>query len=213
MSELPVEIELYGARTGNCLRAAVALEEAGLAYRPVRVDLRSGEHQGPAYLARNPAGKVPIISVDAGFGEPLIITQSNAIILYAAERSEGRLLPDAPASRARTLERFFFFVTDVVAPGMASFQLRRGGMAEAALLLEGRAQAMFESSEHFLDGGPYLAGSDFSIVDIVAVTIASAYEKTIPWTALPRFKAWYDRVLDRPAVHRGLHVFDPPPRA
>jgi len=52
-------IELYGAQTGNCLRAAIALEEAMVPYTVRHVDLRSGEHRRAAYLALNPAGQVP----------------------------------------------------------------------------------------------------------------------------------------------------------
>ena len=52
-------LELYGAQTGNCIRAAIALEEMGLSYAPKFVDLSSGPHQGTDRLALNPLGKVP----------------------------------------------------------------------------------------------------------------------------------------------------------
>jgi len=49
------ELELYGARTGNCRRAAISLEEAGLAYRVRQVDLAGGAQRSSAHLALNPA--------------------------------------------------------------------------------------------------------------------------------------------------------------
>ena len=55
------ELELYGARTGNSLRAAIALEEAGLAYVQQFIDLRAGAHRQPDFLALNSAGQVPIL--------------------------------------------------------------------------------------------------------------------------------------------------------
>ena len=54
-------IELHGAQTGNSVRAAIALEEAGLTYTPRLVDLSSGAHQGADHLALNPLGKVPVL--------------------------------------------------------------------------------------------------------------------------------------------------------
>jgi GST-like protein len=90
------QLELYGARTGNCLRAAIGLEEAGLAYGVRHVSLSRGEQRAPAHLALNPAGKVPVLVGRSGFEAPdFILTQPNAILFYAQERSAGRLLPPA----------------------------------------------------------------------------------------------------------------------
>ncbi|MGH8375728.1 MAG: glutathione S-transferase N-terminal domain-containing protein, partial [Pseudomonas sp.] len=71
------QLQLYGANTGNSLRAAIALEEAGIAYTARRLDLYAQEHRGPAFLALNPAGKVPTL-IDFGKTPALIINQSNA---------------------------------------------------------------------------------------------------------------------------------------
>ena len=120
--------ELYGAPTGNCIRAAIALEEAGLPYTVRSVDLANGEHRSAAYLALNPAGKVPVLVESQENGPPVVITQSNAIILYAAERAPGRLLPDDSLARSVVYERFFFFVTDVIAVSHAAFFLRSAGV-------------------------------------------------------------------------------------
>src|SRR5215813_1252341 len=118
-------IILYGAPTGNCIRAAIALEEAGLPYVVRKIDLRNGEQHSASYLSLNPAGLVPTIVVQAEGVDSLVITQSNAIIFYAAERAAGRLLPkEGDAQRALVLERFFCFVTDVIAPSYASFLAR-----------------------------------------------------------------------------------------
>ena len=87
-------LELYGAQTGNCIRAAIALEEVGLSYTPKFVDLSSGAHQGADYLALNPLGKVPVLVQKEEGREPFILTQSNAIIRHAAGKVAGRLLPE-----------------------------------------------------------------------------------------------------------------------
>ena len=99
-------LELYGAQTGNCIRAAIALEEAGLSYTPKLVDLSSGAQRGVDHLALNPAGKVPVLVEKEEDREPFILTQSNAIILYAAGKAAGRL-PENDRDRAIVFERFF----------------------------------------------------------------------------------------------------------
>ena len=74
-------LELYGAPTGNCIRAAIALEEAGLSYTPKLVDLANRAHQGVDHLALNPLGKVPVLVEKEEGRKPFVLTQSNAIIL------------------------------------------------------------------------------------------------------------------------------------
>jgi hypothetical protein len=59
-----IPIELYGARTGNCLRVSIALEEAALPYVVRRVDLRRGEQRRPQHLVLNPMGQVPTVVVN-----------------------------------------------------------------------------------------------------------------------------------------------------
>lgn len=64
------KIELYGAPTGNSLRAAIALEEAGIPYTARRLNLQANEQRDLSYLALNPAGSPnpgrPFIDTPAG---------------------------------------------------------------------------------------------------------------------------------------------------
>ena len=128
-------LELHGAQTGNSIRAAIALEEAGLSYTPKLVDLASGAHQGVDHLALNPLGKVPVLVEKQEGRVPFILTQSNAIILYVAGKALGRLLPENDRDRAVVLERFFFFVTDIIAVSHAAFSLRASAAQEAQKIL------------------------------------------------------------------------------
>src|SRR5579862_6261981 len=93
-STTALDLELCGARTGNCLRAALALSEAGLPYRIRRMNLGAGEHRAPAFLAVNAAGKVPVLLVHEASGKPpRALSQSSAILFYADDLAPGRLLP------------------------------------------------------------------------------------------------------------------------
>ncbi|WP_233833761.1 glutathione S-transferase family protein [Paraburkholderia sp. ZP32-5] len=203
-------LELHGARTGNCLRAAIALNEAGLSYRIHHVDLRGGEQRSEPHLALNPRGKVPVLVIPATLATPMrVITQSNAILFYAAEHSGGRLLPaEGNWQRTTALEAFFHFTTDVIALNGAAFGLQKQGHADAAAELTDRYLAAIDASECLLSDAGFMGSDDFSIADIAAFTIIQAVNTHVAWTRLPRLSAWRDRIAERPAVRDGTRAFD-----
>jgi GSH-dependent disulfide-bond oxidoreductase len=203
-------IELFGDATGNSIRAAIALEESGLAYEPRKVTLARGEHRTEEYLQLNPTGRVPtLVDSDGPGGERLVLTQSNAIMLYIAEKG-GTLLPPGGVERARALEWLFFFVTDVIAPSLQAFVLSRdstGAHSDAIHRLNERALALYEHVDRRLADRPFLAGSSLTIADIAGFTITTALEAQLRWDALPHVRQWLERVIARPAVQRGRRVF------
>ena len=202
----PVSLELYGARTGNCLRAAVGLEEAGLAYTVRHVGLAQGEQRSAAHLALNPAGKVPVLVVHSDAGTPeFVLSQSSAILFYAADNAPGSLLPlDVGLDRMRVLEAYFYFTSDIIALNGAAFVLKGQGFAEAATHLTERFSAALEASERFISPQGFMGGSRFSIADIAAYTLASAVSSAVPWSRMPRLADWFALIAQRPAVQRGM---------
>lgn len=206
-TEMTKILELHGAPTGNCIRAAIALEEAELPYTVRFVNLANHEQKQSAHLALNPAAKVPVLVEKEADEAPFVITQSNAIVFYAAEKRPGRLLPEDDRARAVAYERFFFFVTDVIAPSHAAFFLGRAGASEARALLTERMLANLAIAEQYPDANGYMAGKSFSIADIAAFTITSSVKEHLPWSQLPNLRRWYERIEARPAVARGYRAF------
>jgi GSH-dependent disulfide-bond oxidoreductase len=205
----PVLLELHGARTGNCLRAAVGLEEAGLAYTVRHVGLAQGEQRSVAHLALNPAGKVPVLVVrPAGDTSEFVLTQSSAILFYAADNAPGRLLPhDVGFDRVRALEAYFYFTSDIIALNGSAFILQGQGFAEAATHLTERYLAALEASERFISAQGFMGGGRFSIADIAAYTLVFAVSAKVPWGRMPRLAGWFARIAQRPAVQRGMAAF------
>jgi len=203
-----MSIELYGTKTGNCIRAAVALEVAGIPYAVRHVDLAQGEQGKPPFLALNPAGKVPVLVDTSRQPSPLILTQSNAIVLYAADAAPERLLP--PAERATVIERYFYFITDVIAPSHAAFYLRRRNAPEAAALLEERVLAAARAAERFAAEARFIGGDAFSVADIAAFTFLASVRSDLRWEDLPNLDRWYNVVATMPAVVKGSRAFDIP---
>ncbi|QUE91211.1 MULTISPECIES: glutathione S-transferase family protein [Pseudomonas] len=199
-------IELYGANTGNSFRAAIALEEAGIAYAARKVDLWAHEQRDVPYKALNPAGKVPTL-VDHSETPVLIINQSNAIIQYADAKVPGQLAPIWPGPETvRVYDRYFFFVTDVIAPSHAAFFLRQAGLDDAAAVMGERVIEQLIFAEGFLTQG-FMAGDRFSMADISAFTIASSVRDRLDWKSHPRLAEWFHAIEARPAVQRGLNTF------
>lgn len=202
--------ELYGDRTGNSYRAAIGFEEAGLTYAVRIVDLMAGDQRREAYLALNPFGKVPTTVETRATGERLVLTQSNAILQHVAHWYPGLLLPEDPDGRARALERYFYFVTDVIAPGNAAFFLRFNGAGEGAEVMRKRSMAALVAAERFVAYDPFMAGDRFTLADIAAVTITRSVVAEVDWDAVPALRRWYDMVMERGSVQRGFKAFDRP---
>lgn len=204
MAEL---IELYGALTGNSIRAAIALAEAGITFAPRRLDLASGAQRHPEYLALNPTGKVPTL-VDHNYSPALVINQSNAIIQYADSKAPGRLSPaTSDAERFKVYDRFLFFVTDVIAPSHAAFFLKQIGKPDWGAPLDERSLEAMQVAEAFLDQD-YIAGASFSLADIAAFTFATSVRGQVDWGRLPRMTRWLARINKREGVQRGNRAFE-----
>lgn len=105
-------IQLYGTPPTRVLRAIWLLNELGLEYELLPVDLMQGEQLKQDFLALNPAAKVPVL-VDEG----RVITESAAIQLYLAEKyPQAGFIPDTMEERAQMYRWMFFLVTEIEQP-------------------------------------------------------------------------------------------------
>jgi GST-like protein len=199
-------LKLYTAAAPNGRKASIALEELGVPYEVVNVDISAPEHPTPEFLAVNPNQKIPAIDDDG-----LVIWESGAILLHLAEK-HGKLLPADPAGRAQAIQ-YAFFQTGGIGPnlGRLGSQLRRPEGERNQEMIEifsAEADRLLGVLDRVLDDGrAYLAG-EYSIGDIMHY----------PWLALVRaLKApmllerervlgWVDRIGERPAVQRGMAV-------
>src|SRR4029453_18289512 len=96
-------IKFYFNLAPNPTKVALFLEEAGLPYELVPIDTRKGQQHSPEYRAINPNGKVPAI-VDGD----VTMFDSNAILLYLAEKTGKFLPPNTPQARAQPLSWLMF---------------------------------------------------------------------------------------------------------
>ncbi|WP_426194105.1 glutathione S-transferase family protein [Massilia sp. DWR3-1-1] len=158
--------------------------------------------QSPQFLALNPGGLVPVID-DDGF----ILSESNSICRYLADRhGGGRLLP--PPSRERALvERWMDWqATELNNSWRYAFMalVRHSPLhQDASLLDEGIAawqHNMGLLERHLAGAGPYMTGATFTLADVVIGLSVNRWKATpLPHAALPAVDAYFARLSQRPA--------------
>jgi len=202
-------IDLYLAGTSNGLRASVALEEAGLPYRAHKVALAKAEQRSPEFLKLNPAGLIPVIlDHDGPGGKPLTLSQSGAIVLYAAEKS-GKLRPRDAARRAEALRWLMQAATDVGGASNAVFHVEARAPEKSAANLDyfkRRLLDFFAVCDRRLESREFLA-DELSVADLMLYpNFASRKALLDEARGLPNLQRWGAVMAARPAVARGMKV-------
>jgi len=199
-------IDLYAAGTSNGMRARIAVEECGLAYRFHPIDIQKGEHKLPGFLAMNPMGQIPVLVDNEGpGGRPLTLSQSTAILVYCAEKS-GRFLPRDPAARAAMLQALMSASTDITPMLGALFSVIRSKEPHGptADLFRSRVRGYFKVWDDYLGAREYCAGSELTIADLSLYAGYARAKGTVPETCegLPNLERWAKELGGRPAIQR-----------
>lgn len=202
-------LDFYYAASGNSLRAAIALEESGVAYNARRLDLAAGDHKTPEFLALNPQGTVPALIERGTDGTATItLTQSAAIVTFAAETA-GDFLPRDRAARAEVMRWFMVAVTDAQPTSQLLLYLTKNvpDFSEAGqrYLTQRWLDTMRPVEARLAErGGGYLCDA-FSIADIALYPVIRIRRQLLEQQgAFPHLLEWAERVGDRPAVRRAL---------
>lgn len=201
-------IDVYTANTPNGVKIPIALEELGVPYRVLPVNLGAGDQKTAEFRALNPNARIPVIVDDDGpKGEPVSVFESGAILVYLAEKYGG-LLPADPIERVRALEYLFLQVAGVGPMfGQAGYFLRSAPekVDFAVERYTGEAARLTGVLEQRLADHRWLAGDTYSIADIAHfgwLRIAS-YAR-VDLAEFPHVRRWVDAIAARPAVERGL---------
>jgi GST-like protein len=202
-------IDLYYWPTPNGHKVTIFLEEVGLEYRIVPVDIRKGEQFAPDFLKISPNNRMPaIVDQDGPGGKPKALFESGAILLYLAEKT-GKLMPRETGARYDVVQWLMFQMANVGPMIGQRGHFMRAAPEKLPYAIDrytNESYRLFNVIDKRLSESPYLAG-DYSIADIA----------TFPWVvgirrepeqldARPNFKRWLDAIAERPAVKRGLAV-------
>jgi GST-like protein len=202
-------IDLYTAQSSNGQRAAIALEECGLPYRVHKLELMKGEQKTPEFLALNPAGAIPVmLDPDGPGGAPITLSQSGAILLYAAEKT-GKFLPRDPARRALALQWLMYAVTDVASASMMVFfesVLLPEKHAANLDVCQARLLQFFRVADAQLAGREFLA-DELSVADFALYPIACVRKPAIDAAGdLGHLTRWMEAIGQRAAVAKAMRA-------
>ena len=203
-------IEVYSWATPNGHKVHVMLEECGLEYRAIPVNIGAGDQFAPEFLAISPNNKIPaIVDPDGPDGQPISLFESGAILLYLAAKT-GRFLPTDLRARWRVLE-WLMFQMGSVGPMLGQthhFRLYAPEKLPYAIArYSNEAKRIYGVLDKRLDGREWVASDDYSIADIAIFPwLRSWQNQGIDWADFPHLKRWFDRVAARPAVQRGVEV-------
>jgi GST-like protein len=201
-------IDLYYWTTPNGHKITMFLEESGLPYRIVPVNISRGEQFKPDFLRISPNNRMPAIvdHAPADGGEPLAVFESGAILLYLADKIH-RFIPGDLRGRNMALQWLFWQMGGLgpmagqnhhfvqYAPEKIPYAMDRY-VKETA-----RLYAVLD--KHLSDGREFIAGAEYSIADMACYPWVVLHEwQSQKIEATPHVAAWFERIKQRPATER-----------
>jgi len=203
-------IQVYSWATPNGHKVHVMLEECGLAYRAIPVNIGAGDQFKPEFLKISPNNKIPaIVDPDGPDGEPISVFESGAILIYLAAKT-GRFLPADLRGKYRALE-WLMFQMGSVGPMLGQahhFRLYAPEKLPYAIdRYSNEAKRLYGVIDKRLGQSRYIAADEYTIADIAIFPwLRSWKNQGIELDDYPTLKAWFDGIAARPAVQRGVEV-------
>ena len=203
-------IELHTWNTPNGRKISVALEEMGLPYTVVPINISKNEQFSPAFLAISPNNKIPaIVDPDGPGGARVSVFESGAILLYLGEKT-GKFLPAPLIERIPVLEWLMWQMGGFgPMPGqvhhfitLTNEQDRTYGLKRYST----ETLRLYGVLDRRLDGREFVAGS-LSVADFAILGWAWRHERhKVSFSDFPNVGRWYDQLMARSGVKRGFEV-------
>ena len=202
-------LKFYFSGAPNPTKVALFLEEAGLPYEPIPVDARRGDQHKPEFLAVNPNAKVPAI-VDGD----VTVFDSNAILLYLADKT-GKFLPPKGDKPRGELLSWLMFVASGIGPysgQLVHFRTYAPEKNEYAI-----NRYAFEAQRHFgivdarLAKHKYMVGDTYTIADMDLwgwARLIPNFSGEAAWAKFPNLKRLVEEISARPAAQRAVALKD-----
>ena len=189
------------------------LEECGLDYEVVAVDINKGEQFAPDFLSLSPNNRIPaIVDHDGPGGARIGLFESGAILQYLAEKT-GRFMPASGEGRYRVVE-WLMFQMGGLGPmcGQAHHFRQRMGGADVPYGIERYTREvarLYGVMDRRLAGNRFLAGGAYSIADIACWPWVRPHRRQGQDLAdFPALRRWFEELRARPAVERGMMLLD-----
>jgi GST-like protein len=198
-------IDLYYWPTPNGHKITMFLEEAGLAYRIIPVNIGAGDQFKPEFLKISPNNRMPAI-VDLAppdGGDAISVFESGAILIYLAEKT-GKLLPKDLRGRKTTLEWLFWQVSGLGPMAGQNHHFSNYAAEKIPYAIDRyvkETNRLYGVLDHRLDEREFIVDSEYTIADI------AVYPWIVSWKVqqqnlddFPNLKRWFEAILNRPST-------------
>ena len=202
-------IDLHTWPTPNGFKVSIMLEETGLPYTVIPVDISKGDQFKPEFLKISPNNKMPaIVDHDGPDGGPYALFESGAVLMYLAEKT-GRFMPSAVAARYRVIQWLMFQMGGIGPMLGQAHHFRQYAPEPLPYAIDrytNETGRLYGVMDRRLGDSEYLAG-DYSIADIACFPWIRSYERQgQKLEDFANVKRWFEAIGDRPAVQKGLQV-------
>jgi len=206
-TEKKTGIELFTFGTPNGWKASIMLEELGIPYSVVSIDITKNIQKEPWFLKINPNGRIPAI-IDHDNGD-FCVFESGAILIYLAEKYH-KFFPIEDAKKKSEVIQWIMFQMGGVGPmqGQANhfYKFAKEKIPYAIERYQNETRRLYTVLDTQLAGKDYLTG-ELSIADICTFPWVNGYSFAgVSIEGLDNLKRWLDTMNARPAVQKGLKV-------
>jgi GST-like protein len=203
-------IDAFSWPTPNGHKVHIMLEECGLAYRAIPVNIGAGDQFKPEFLAISPNNKIPAITDPQGpDGQPISLFESGAILVYLAAKT-GKFMPSSDRGKYDVLQWLMFQMGSVGPMLGQAHHFRMYAPEKLHYAIErysNEAKRIYGVIERRLAKSRYLGGPDYSIADVATFPWLRSWENQgIVLAEYPHLKAWFEQIAERPVVRRGVKV-------
>ncbi len=199
-------IDLHYWTTPNGHKITIFLEETGLPYKIVPVNISKGEQFKPEFLAISPNNRIPAIvdHAPAGGGAPISVFESGAILVYLAEKT-GRFMPKDLRGRNEVMQWLFWQMGGLGPMAGQNHHFVQYAPEKLPYAMEryvNETSRLYQVLDNRLEDREFVAG-EYSIADM------ASYPWVVPWKRqqqnlddYPHLKRWFTAIRHRPAVER-----------
>jgi len=203
-------IEVFSWPTPNGHKVHIMLEELGLPWKAIPVNIGTGEQFKPEFLRISPNNKIPALTdPDGPDGKPISIFESGAILVYLAGKT-GKLMPSSDRGKYEVLQWLMFQMGGVGPMLGQNHHFRQYAPEKLPYAIDrytNEAKRLYGVIDRRLAASPYLGGRDYSIADIATFPwLRNWQNQGIVLDEHPHLKKWFDAIAARPAVQRGVKV-------
>jgi GSH-dependent disulfide-bond oxidoreductase len=203
-------LEVYSWATPNGHKVHIMLEECGLTYRAIPINIGAGDQFQHDFLAISPNNKIPaLVDPEGPDGAPISLFESGAILLYLAGKT-GKFLPESTRDRYQVLQWLMFQVGGVGPMLGQAHHFRLYAPEKLPYAIERytqEARRLYGVMDQRLARSKYLGCGEYTIADIAVFPwLRSWKNQGIDWADYPHLKGWFDEINARPAVQRGCEV-------